>query len=133
VHVADREYECGASILHSSNKYMSDFADTFGMHRRDRPDHVAGLKKLSSKDDGERMGLYDGREFVYEDSRWPFVSTVKLLWRYGYDLWRLKTHISDMLRDFSRSVHIHRINTHPSTESTHSKITVNPMTLSMKC
>lgn len=61
---------------------------------------ILGYKKRDSPDD--RMGIYNGVEFVFEESSWSFVNYAKILWRYGLDPFRLNSHIKDMLSKFSK-------------------------------
>ena len=51
--------------------------------------------------DDDRLGLYDGRKFVFEESNWSIVSTIRMLYRYGWDLVRLERYIQAMLKEFA--------------------------------
>lgn len=87
VDVAGRNYETGGSIIHPRNKYMVSFVKSFGLKPRE-----------SAK--GSLMGLWDGSKFVFEESSWEAITFIKLLWRYGYGTFKLKSYIDDMLSKF---------------------------------
>ena len=89
VDVAGRYYETGGSIVHSRNKYMMSFLKSFGLKQRE-----------SAK--GSLMGLWDGKNFVFEESSWETMTILKMLWRYGYGSVKLKYYIEDMLSKFDR-------------------------------
>lgn len=85
--VGDRKYECGASIIHPRNKYMVQHAEKFGLKHR--------------KDVTVLMGSYDGKEFVFEESSWGFITILKMLWQYGWrDLFGLQREVNKMLKSF---------------------------------
>ena len=53
-------------------------------------------------DDKGRMGLYNGEKFVFEESYWSIITSLKMLWRYGFDVFRFKSYINTMLKDFDK-------------------------------
>jgi len=50
------------------------------------------------------MGIYDGEEFVFEESSWYIVNLLKLLWRYGLNPLRMYMWVEDILDKFMRYV-----------------------------
>ncbi|XP_071852478.1 prenylcysteine oxidase 1-like [Apostichopus japonicus] len=87
IHIAGRDYESGASIIHPRNKYLVQHAAKFGLKHR---------KKISSL-----MGAYNGREFVFEESQWGIITVLKMILQYGFmDLWGLRREVNSMLNKF---------------------------------
>uniref|UniRef100_A0A8D0F9Q2 Prenylcysteine oxidase 1 n=1 Tax=Strix occidentalis caurina TaxID=311401 RepID=A0A8D0F9Q2_STROC len=54
-------------------------------------------------------GVYNGEEFVFEESSWYIVNLLKLLWRYGLNPLRMYMWVEDVLDKFMR---IYRYQTH---------------------
>ncbi|KAG5308441.1 PCYXL protein, partial [Acromyrmex insinuator] len=81
------EVEAGGSIIHSKNMYMQRFVK------------LLGLEKSSSSSD-ETFGIWNGDEFIFIASDWSIVSLMKLFHRYGFQLYTLKSLISNMIEDF---------------------------------
>lgn len=48
------------------------------------------------------FGLYNGKEYVFKESEWHIVTVLKMVWRYGTDVYRLKSLISGMIDKLSR-------------------------------
>lgn len=67
---------------------------------------MTGLHKQDSPDGVGRMGIWNGRELVFEENDWRWVTFFRMMWRYGFDLLKLKFQINDMLAKFS---HIYRL------------------------
>ncbi|KYN10721.1 PREDICTED: prenylcysteine oxidase-like [Trachymyrmex cornetzi] len=80
------EVEAGGSIIHSMNMYMQRFVK------------LLGLEKSPSSD--ETFGIWNGDEFVFIASNWSIVSLIKLFYRYGFQLYTLKSFVSNMIEDF---------------------------------
>ncbi|XP_054718555.1 prenylcysteine oxidase 1-like [Uloborus diversus] len=81
-------YEAGGSVIHPSNKHMVDFTKLLGLSVR---------KPTSS-----RFGIYDGKQFVFEESEWHFITMAKFLWRYGISSLGLFKWVQSILSDFNR-------------------------------
>ncbi|KAG1700041.1 Prenylcysteine oxidase [Nymphon striatum] len=94
VNVGNHDYESGGSVIHSRNKYMVDFAKFLGLT----------YEKLSS--DG-KFGIYNGKKYVFKSSGWEWVTLLKMFWRYGLDIYRLKSLVTDMINKLSR-IYIHQ-------------------------
>ncbi|KAG7159989.1 Prenylcysteine oxidase-like [Homarus americanus] len=86
--IAGYNYEVGGSIIHPKNQYMVDFTSKFGLQK--------------SRACSGNVGLFNGEEYVYRDDSYKFVNFVKLLWRYGWDVYRLKQLTDEMLTNFAR-------------------------------
>lgn len=83
-----RDYEVGGAVIHPRNKYMVDFLK------------LLGLKKRKSR--YSKLGLYNGREFVFTESDSEVITFAKLVWRYGYGAIKLHNYIGDMLDKFEK-------------------------------
>jgi len=57
------------------------------------------LKKAESPD--EYLGIFDGVQFLYRSSAFSLISTLKMLWRYGFGLRKLQSYLSRLLGQFS--------------------------------
>lgn len=88
VDINEQSYEAGGSVIHPKNKYLLEFAKFLDLEHR--------------KSYGGHFGLYNGQQFVFQESTWSLVTFVQLLWRYGFDIFRLQNTISSLLNDFSR-------------------------------
>ncbi|KAL6433410.1 hypothetical protein ACFW04_006511 [Cataglyphis niger] len=88
VKIDNNEVEAGGSIIHPKNMYMQKFVNLLGLERN-----------FPSE---QKFGIWDGDEFVYKENSWYIVSMMKLFYRYGFQLYRLKRHIDDIIEDFGR-------------------------------
>ncbi|NXN95602.1 PCYOX oxidase, partial [Rhinopomastus cyanomelas] len=88
-------YEAGGSVLHPLNLHMKHFVKELGLS-------VAPTQ-------GTLMGIYNGEEFVFEESSWYIVNLLKLLWHYGLNPLRMYMWVEDILDKFMR---IYRYQTH---------------------
>jgi len=88
VEVDGHEYEAGGSIIHSRNEYMKEFTKEVGLESQSTPD--------------SELGLFDGKDFVFETSPWLPITLGRLLWRYGLDNIRLSKWVNHLLEYFSR-------------------------------
>ncbi|XP_005988277.1 prenylcysteine oxidase 1 [Latimeria chalumnae] len=83
-----REYETGGSIIHPLNLHMKRFVKDLGLkHRRDV---------------GGQLGIYNGEEFVFEESSWFIINIIKMLWNYGFNFLRMQMWVEDVLDRFMR-------------------------------
>ncbi|XP_075379952.1 prenylcysteine oxidase 1 isoform X1 [Mycteria americana] len=88
-------YEAGGSVLHPLNLHMKHFVKELGL--------------LVAPAHGSLAGIYNGEEFVFEESSWYIVNVLKLLWRYGLNPLRMYMWVEDVLDKFMR---IYRYQTH---------------------
>uniref|UniRef100_A0A8C5TL11 Prenylcysteine oxidase 1 n=1 Tax=Malurus cyaneus samueli TaxID=2593467 RepID=A0A8C5TL11_9PASS len=57
-----------------------------------------------SSGQGSLAGVYNGEEFVFEESSWSFINLFKLLWHYGFNPLRMSMWVEDILDKFMRWV-----------------------------
>ncbi|XP_067144736.1 prenylcysteine oxidase 1-like isoform X2 [Centruroides vittatus] len=88
VEISGRKYEAGGSIVHEKNFYMKNLSESLGLKRRDP---VSGL-----------LGIYNGKEYVFKETKNQAVNIGKLLWRYGWSIIKLWFWIKSMLDNFVR-------------------------------
>ncbi|KAK2520076.1 Pcyox1 [Columba livia] len=88
-------YEAGGSVIHPLNLHMKHFVKELGLSAATLHDSLAGI--------------YNGEEFVFEESGWYIVNLLKLLWHYGLNPLRLSMWVEDILDKFMR---IYRYQTH---------------------
>ena len=53
-----------------------------------------GLKK-DGQAEGGKLGIYDGSEVLFTTSDWSLVTLAKLFWRYGMDIYNIKSWIQE--------------------------------------
>lgn len=88
VKIGDEEYEAGGAIIHPRNKYMKNFVKFLNLYPRPPV--------------GSTFGIWNGKEFVFEESSWDSVTLFKLLYRYGLDPFYLHRYVGAILDDFER-------------------------------
>ncbi|XP_011865640.1 PREDICTED: prenylcysteine oxidase-like [Vollenhovia emeryi] len=86
VNIGGVEVEAGGSILHTKNMYMQRFVE------------LLGLEKNTPSND--KVGIWNGSEFVFIESDWWLVTISKLLRRYGFQLIQLNWRIENMIKEF---------------------------------
>ncbi|XP_021734603.1 farnesylcysteine lyase-like [Chenopodium quinoa] len=98
--IANNTFEAGASILHPKNYHASKFTEFLQLK-----------KKVSEDDDCDSLGIWDEGKFVFttwsSNSGFSIVNKVvswlnsfKLLWRYGFSLFRMQNYVESMLDNF---------------------------------
>ncbi|NXK00777.1 PCYOX oxidase, partial [Corythaixoides concolor] len=93
--VEGADYEAGGSIIHPLNLHMKHFVKELGLS-------VAPVR-------GSLTGIYNGEEFVFEESSWYIINLLKLLWHYGLNPLRMYMWVEDIMDKFMR---IYRYQTH---------------------
>lgn len=88
VEINKNEYESGGAIIHPQNEYMRRFVELLGLERRSSTE--------------QRMGLWNGDEFVFEESEWQLVSLAKLFYRYGVQPFSLNKYVHSVISDFGK-------------------------------
>ena len=86
IKLGTEEYEAGGSIIHPKNKYMKDFIKLLNLSPR---------PPLNG-----RFSIWNGKEFVLEESDWESITLLRLLYRYGLDPYYLHKHVGKILTDF---------------------------------
>ncbi|NXL88539.1 PCYOX oxidase, partial [Alectura lathami] len=105
VEVEGASYEAGGSVLHPLNLHMKHFAKELGLPAVPVP--------------GGLMGIYNGEEFVFEESSWYIINVLKLLWHYGLNPLRMYMWVEDILDKFMR---IYRYQTHDYAFSSYDRL-----------
>lgn len=83
-------FESGGSIIHTRNKLAMRLIDEFG------------LKRCSAAS-SDTFGITDGNRVLFSSSGAGYwLTMMKLLWRYGYDVYRLHGLVGNLLDKFSR-------------------------------
>ncbi|XP_072923791.1 prenylcysteine oxidase 1-like [Hemitrygon akajei] len=86
--VNGQHYEIGGSVLHPLNLYMQEFVKQLGLkHRKSVPEKVA---------------IFNGEHFVFEETDWYLQDLFKLWWRYGFGLLRLQMWVEEIMEKFMR-------------------------------
>ncbi|XP_066062397.1 prenylcysteine oxidase 1 [Chamaea fasciata] len=91
LHTLDVEgaaYEAGGSVIHPLNLHMKHFVKELGLS--------------VASPEGSLAGVYNGEEFVFEESSWSFLNLLKLLWHYGFNPLRMSMWVEDILDKFMR-------------------------------
>ncbi|NXS28270.1 PCYOX oxidase, partial [Pomatostomus ruficeps] len=81
-------YEAGGSVIHPLNLHMKHFVKELGLS-------AASVQ-------GSLTGVYNGEEFVFEESSWSFPNLLKRLWHYGLNPLRMSMWVEDILDKFMR-------------------------------
>ncbi|NWJ03581.1 PCYOX oxidase, partial [Crypturellus undulatus] len=105
VRVEGRDYEAGGSVIHPLNLHMKHFVKELGL------DVAPAYSSL--------LGVYNGEDFVFEESSWYIISILKRLWYYGLNPLRLNMWVEDILDKFMR---IYRYQTHDYTFSSNERL-----------
>ncbi|XP_048399736.1 prenylcysteine oxidase-like isoform X2 [Stegostoma tigrinum] len=88
VTVNGQQYEIGGSVIHPLNLHMQDFVKHLGLkHRKGVP---------------EKLALFNGEEFVFEETDWYLQDLFKMWWRYGFGLLRLQMWVEEIVEKFMR-------------------------------
>nr|XP_016854706.1 PREDICTED: prenylcysteine oxidase 1 [Anolis carolinensis] len=88
-------YEAGGSVIHPLNLHMKHFVQELGLSV---PKGRDGL-----------MGIYNGEEFVFEESSWTLWNYVKMFWNYGLNALRMTMWVEEVLDKF---ISIYRYQAH---------------------
>ncbi|KAL7844718.1 hypothetical protein SRHO_G00232570 [Serrasalmus rhombeus] len=88
VTVNQQDYESGGSIIHSLNLHMQDFVKQLGLKYRKS---VAG-----------KTAVFNGKEFILEETDWYLLDLFRLWWRYGISFIRLQMWVEEIMEKFMR-------------------------------
>nr|XP_046161665.1 prenylcysteine oxidase-like [Oncorhynchus gorbuscha] len=88
VTVNHQDYESGGSIIHSLNLHMQDFVKQLGLKYRK---NVAG-----------KTAVFNGEEFILEETDWYLLDLFRLWWRYGISFIRLQMWVEEIMEKFMR-------------------------------
>ncbi|XP_060106866.1 prenylcysteine oxidase 1-like [Heteronotia binoei] len=88
VNLKGEDYEAEGTSIHPLNLHMKHFVKELG---------IPGPKRQ-----GGLMGIFNGDEFVFEESSWYIWNFIKLLWHYGLNPLRMHMWIEEILDKFMR-------------------------------
>lgn len=88
IEFGNEEFESGGSIIHPRNKYMKDFTKLLNLDPRPPV--------------GGKFSIWNGKEFVFEESDWESVTLLRLLYRYGLQPFHLHRYVTAVLDDFEK-------------------------------
>lgn len=110
----DKEYEAGGSIIHERNRYATELVRKLGTCYFASYGVIwyfslllftmIGLKKKNSLKINEKTCIYNGREYVFCDDSWQFLTYFSLWFRYGFDPLRMQSRVNKVLDLFQRLV-----------------------------
>uniref|UniRef100_H3AC38 Prenylcysteine oxidase 1 like n=2 Tax=Latimeria chalumnae TaxID=7897 RepID=H3AC38_LATCH len=88
VTVNNQQYESGGSVIHSLNLHMQDFVKKLGLkHRRE-----VAIK----------TAIFNGDQFILEETDWYLLNLFRLWWRYGISFLRLQMWVEEIMEKFMR-------------------------------
>lgn len=96
VKFGDDEFEAGGAIIHPRNKYMQDFVKLLNLSPR--PPTVHSNDALND----DRFGIWNGKEFVLQESNYQAITLMRLIYRYGLQPFYLHRYVSSILDDFEK-------------------------------
>ncbi|XP_059822015.1 prenylcysteine oxidase 1-like [Hypanus sabinus] len=86
--ISGQEHEIGGATIHPLSLHIKEFVQLLGLKERKHPNNL--------------LAVYDGEQFVFEESEWFIVNFIKLLWRYGFDFLRAKMWLESYQHNFMR-------------------------------
>ncbi|XP_018409913.1 PREDICTED: prenylcysteine oxidase 1 [Nanorana parkeri] len=88
IEMEGNQYEAGGAVIHPLNLHMKMFVKELGLSAR--------------TPSGDLLGIYNGDEFVFEESEWYIINLIKMLWNYGLNFLRMYMWVEDILDKFMR-------------------------------
>ncbi|XP_073478101.1 prenylcysteine oxidase 1 isoform X2 [Aquarana catesbeiana] len=88
IEMEGNQYEAGGTVIHPLNLHMKAFVKDLGLNPR--------------KPSGDLLGIYNGDEFVFQESEWFLINIIKMLWNYGLNFLRMYMWVEDILDKFMR-------------------------------
>ncbi|NXG49626.1 PCYOX oxidase, partial [Psilopogon haemacephalus] len=98
-------YEVGGSVIHPLNLHMKHFVQQLGLS--------------AAPAQGSLLGIYNGEDFVFEESSWYLINLLKLLWHYGLNPLRMYMWVEDIMDKFMR---VYRYQAHDYAFSSNEKL-----------
>ncbi|CAG8443653.1 11248_t:CDS:10 [Ambispora leptoticha] len=88
----EQEYpiELGASIFIDVNYHLANSAKKFGLE----------YEYFGKKFPGARLGIWDGKEFVFEQTSYKYWDIVKIFWKYGWAPYTVQNMVKDIVSKF---------------------------------
>ncbi|XP_011301154.1 prenylcysteine oxidase [Fopius arisanus] len=94
VTLQNNQYEAGGSIIHDRNQLMKRFSKLLGLEPR-------------PNSGSELYGIWNGDEFIFQESNYEIITLVKLIYRYGTDPVYLHRYLDSILDDFDKIYKLH--------------------------
>ncbi|KAI9484518.1 Prenylcysteine lyase-domain-containing protein [Zychaea mexicana] len=94
--------EVGASIYIERNYNLMNATERFGLERTRLVDGEDDDGRIRSK---KGLGIWDGEQFLFEESGNDYWDSIKILWRYGYSPVKFKNHLKAIIERFSEGVY----------------------------
>nr|DBA32055.1 TPA: hypothetical protein GDO54_007805 [Pyxicephalus adspersus] len=88
IEIEGNQYEAGGSVIHPLNLHMKAFVKELGL----------GTRTPS----GDLVGIYNGDDFVFQESEWFVINVMKMLWNYGLNFLRMYMWVENVLDKFMR-------------------------------
>ncbi|XP_075714623.1 prenylcysteine oxidase 1 [Rhinoderma darwinii] len=88
IEMEGNHYEAGGAVIHPLNLHMKTFVKELGLNTR--------------SPSGNLVAIYNGDEFVFQESEWFLVNVIKMLWNYGLNFLRMYMWVEDILDKFMR-------------------------------
>ncbi|KAI8140013.1 Prenylcysteine lyase-domain-containing protein [Fennellomyces sp. T-0311] len=88
--------ELGASIFIERNYNLMNATERFGLELK---------RMVDDRKEMRGLGIWDGKQFLFEESGNEYWDTIKALWRYGYSPVRFRKHLSAIINRFGRGVY----------------------------
>ncbi|KAJ1091575.1 hypothetical protein NDU88_004694 [Pleurodeles waltl] len=88
VEIEGNEYEAGGAVIHPLNLHMKKFVEELGLSARPPTSSL--------------VGIYNGKEFVFEESSWFIINLIKMVWYHGLNFPRMYMWVEEMLDKFMR-------------------------------
>ncbi|XP_051896883.1 prenylcysteine oxidase-like [Pristis pectinata] len=86
--ISGQDHEIGAATIHPLSLHIKEFVQLLGLKERKHPNNL--------------LAVYDGEQFVFEESEWFIINFFKLIWRYGFDFLRVKMWLENYQHKFMR-------------------------------
>ncbi|KAG2217085.1 hypothetical protein INT45_004074, partial [Circinella minor] len=96
--------ELGASIYIENNYNMMNATKKFNLERKRMVDDD-NIKKKENNKNKKGLGIWDGKDFLFEETGNDYWDTAKILWRYGYSAIKFKNHLKAIIDRFSEGVY----------------------------
>lgn len=88
IEMEGHHYEAGGSVIHPLNLHMKTFVKELGLNTRVLNANL--------------VGIYNGDEFVFQESEWFVVNVIKMIWSYGFNFLRMYMWVEDIMDKFMR-------------------------------
>ncbi|TEA36076.1 hypothetical protein DBR06_SOUSAS810229, partial [Sousa chinensis] len=88
ISVNKQHYESGAASFHSLSLHMQGFVKQLGLRHR--------------REVGGRSAIFNGEDFVLEETDWYLLNLFRLWWHYGISFLRLQMWVEEVMEKFMR-------------------------------